>query len=411
VHRAIAPPLLLCLASLAVAVRAGEAEATGPNETGIRHLHAGRAVEAASAFEQALRHEPGSPVLERNLAAAVAALAELRRKDRRPAEAIQLLDRAVELHPERLRYRVLRGRARFEAGRDIDRLFAAEDFRFVLDRDPDHLDALVNLGQIDYAERRLTDAVRSWRRALELRPTDMDVKARLTKAERELAVEGAYEQITTLHFRLRYAATITPERAGTVLRLCEEAYGDLTTRFGSHPKAAVVVTLYTPAEFRSATRMHGWVAGLSDGTIRLTVRAHARTDDLRATVYHELAHHLIRGIAPSAPVWLHEGLAQIAEAKSVDAAEARLARAEAPRPAELGARILRQDDPRLVSRFYDLVLGFTSFLRRQHGDPSMQALLRELGEDVPEADALLTVYGSTRADLFERWTAGLPRPR
>ncbi|MHC4549135.1 MAG: tetratricopeptide repeat protein [Planctomycetota bacterium] len=390
-------PLLLALAA-----RADTPVAVDLNEAGLAHLHAGRAEAAARSFEEALARLPEQPVLRRNLGAALAAVAEQRRRDRRPLDAIDLLDRAVRLHPERLRYRVLLGRVRVEGGRAVDRLAAREDFRHVLDRDPDHLDALVNLGQLEYLERRLEEAVDHWQHALRLGPSDPDVRARLAKAERELRVERAYACVKSASFRVRYAPAIPAETAATVLRLCEEAHGDLTKRFETYPEQ-IVVTLYPPEEFRSATQMHGWVSGLSDGTIRITVRRGAGIAALRATIYHELTHHLIRRLAPQAPVWLHEGLAQIAEEKSVARAEGRLRRLEPLASVELAAQIVRQSDPRAVSRFYDLALAFTHHLLELQGYPGFLRLCAALRAGRSEEQALRRVYGAGRDLLFRRW--------
>lgn len=394
--------LIACLIA-APSVQADPAPAVAANEAGIRHLLDGRPVDAVDAFEKARESAPESVVVRRNLAAALAALGEERRRAHDPYRAAELFDRAVALHPERLRYRVLRGLARVETGSEGLRFYAREDFTYVLDRAPDHLDALFNLGEVAYMDRRLEEAVALWRRALALRPSDGAVAARLAKAERELAVERSYEELRGRVFLIRYAPEIAVEQATTVLRLCEETYGVLTKQFSVYPDK-IVVTLYTPSQFASATRMHGWVAGLSDGTIRLTIRPNASAKELEATVYHELTHHLVRRIAPRAPVWLHEGLAQRAEGRSVEAAEERLRRAEPPPHAgELAAEILRERNPQRVGRFYDLTLAFTSYLQEQYHDTGITRLLERLGERVPEDKAIRDVFGTSRAHLFASW--------
>jgi tetratricopeptide (TPR) repeat protein len=73
------------------------------NERGIAHLLAGRPGDAVRSFETARTALPDHRILKRNLAAALAALAEERRRDSRPLDAIDLLKRAIDLHPERLR--------------------------------------------------------------------------------------------------------------------------------------------------------------------------------------------------------------------------------------------------------------------------------------------------------------------
>jgi len=375
------------------------------NEEGIAHLLAGRAEEATRAFEEALAAAPGDAVVERNLAAALAAWGEDLRRDRRPAEAIALLERATRLHPTRLRYRLLLGRVRFEGGDDALRAAAREDFAFVLERDPDHLDALVSLGQIAYLERDLPEAVARWRRALELRPDDADILARLAKAERELEVEREFMELPGNFFLVRYSPAIPVERAQEVLALCEEARGKLSVLYHSYPPR-IVVTLYTPGEFQTATNLHGWVTGLSDGTIRLTIGRHQDPAALRATVYHELTHHVIREIAPGAPVWLHEGLAQIEEGKSAAQAEARLRLVDPLPESLLSAEVLRQSDPRKVALFYDVALSFTRFLQESQGG-AIPRFLQGIAARKAEADAFRDAFGESRGVLFERWRAHL----
>jgi tetratricopeptide (TPR) repeat protein len=311
----------------------------------------------------------------------------------------------VSLHPTRLRYRVLLGRARFEGGDDRLRAAAREDFAFVLARDPDHLEALVNLGQIAYLERALDVAVESWRRALALRPLDADVAERLGKAERELDVERRFAEVAATSFLVRYSPAIPLERAQEVLLICEEARGRLAAAYGTYPPR-IVVTLYTPGEFRSATDLHGWVSGLSDGTIRLAVAKRPDAGALKATITHELTHHIVREIAPGAPVWLHEGLAQIEEGRSVPQATERLRSAGAIPDTILSGEILRERDPRKVALFYDAALCFTRFLDDgQRG--AIARLLREIGAGKEEAVAFREAFGETREKIFERWLSSL----
>lgn len=374
------------------------------NEEGLAALAAGRAMEAVEHFQKALDGLSDNRTLKRNLAAALAALADQRREERRPAEAVDLLDRAVTLHPERLRYRLLRGRARYEAGRSNDRLFARDDFAYVLAHDPDNLDALVNLGQLSYLERRLQEAVELWSRASALRPDDAELRARLARAARELDVEGSYAELAGAHFLVRHGAAVPRAVAASVLGQCETAHGDLCARFQHWPDTRTVVTLYTPAEFSSATRLHAWVAGLSDGTIRLTVRPEADTAELGTTIRHEYAHHLIRAIAARVPPWLHEGLAQIAEGRSPGAADARLRSFPVEDlAADLSGQVLGQGDARLVSRFYDAALSFTSHLEQKGGMRGILDLLRRLGEGEAEDSALHAVYGRGWGALVAGW--------
>jgi hypothetical protein len=120
---------------------------------------------------------------------------------------------------------------------------------------------------------------------------------------------------------------------------------------------------------------------------------------------------MIRARAPAAPIWLHEGLAQIAEGKQADAAEARLAAGATPDASDLGKQVLAQSDPALVGRFYDMTLAFTRDLQEARGDAGILTLLERLGRGETVDDALREVYGESLSPLFDRWRARKLPPR
>jgi len=394
---------LALLTTTAVSLAADPA--VGPNEAGIRELTAGNADEARKAFEVALGLHPDADVLRRNLAAALARCGEERLKDRDVGEAVRLLERAIQLHPSRIAYRVLLARARLAGGDDAMREAARADLELVLARDPDHLEALEGLAEIAYVDRDLDAAIARWRRASELCPGDAGILRHLADAEREREVEASFLEIPGPFFRFRYSPGIAPDRAQAVLVLCEEARGRLGALYGTYPPR-IGVTLYTPAEFRSVTRLHGWVAGVSDGTIRLSLGKGDDPGKLAGTIVHEMTHHVIRAIAPNAPVWLHEGLAQMEEGRSVEEATARLRAAGELPDGLLSSSVLAETDPRRVAVFYDVTLAFARYLDDgQRG--ALQRLLRELGDGKGEAEAFREVFGDSRETLFKKWKTGL----
>jgi len=375
------------------------------NGDGIRLLAEGRTEQAVRVLEEAHELLPAEDIVTRNLAAALAALAEERRREAVLDEAARLIERAIDLHPDRIHYRFACARIYLARGRDTDRYYARLNLVRVLEGDPDHRDALVLLGSIAYQERDLTAAVAYWRHAVALDPDDLATRKRLAEAERELAVEAGYEELRDASFQVRFGASVKRDQADRVLTLCRAANQELTAWLDFHPESVTVVTLYSPGEFRSVTRLHAWVAGLSDGTIRLAVTANTSDESLRATIFHEYTHHLVRAIAPRAPGWLHEGLAQLAEKRDPAAAEKRLRHGPSPRIAEIVGNVLAQADPRVVSRFYDLAIGFTAYLQTVGGDRGIPSLLRGLGEGQDEEPLMRALFGASRDELFERWSA------
>jgi tetratricopeptide (TPR) repeat protein len=399
------PVTLLLLAALALG---GDpvppVAAVVANEEGLEEMRRGRYEAAAERFRAAFAEDPAAEAPRRNLAAALDRVAGARLRSGAPEAALALWDEAVALHPGRIAYRSARAGARLALDRDADALYAREDLEWVLARDGDHRESLAALGGLSYRERRLEEAIRHWRRALELDPTDAALRAQLEAAEREWGVERSFEELRGNLFVVRHPPSIPRETAAEVMNLCLEAHGTLCPRFGFHPPKTTVVTLYSPREFRQATGAHAWVAGLSDGTIRIAAPDGGRAAALlRNTIFHEFAHHLIRGIVARAPRWLHEGLAQAAAGDAVEPAEARLRAAMPGDGSALDGAAARSGDGEGARAFYDLALSFSEFLRAQGGDVSLQSLLLALKDGRTEEEALRQVYGASRAELFERW--------
>ena len=384
--------------------------AVAANERGIAHLLKDRVGPALGAFRQARDLLPDNPVVRRNLAAARAANGMQLLRARRAAEAVKELRLARELHPTRIRYRILLARALIDLGGDGDLLGAREELVAALDADPDQLDALVLLAGLDYRDRRLEDGTRNLEHAKRLRPGDAEVVTRLARMRRERNAERDYESLRSGIFIVRYAPEIPIRRAEIVRGYCEEAWNELCGRFGHFPEGQITVTLYLPQDFKEATNLHRWVAGVSDGSIRLTVSRSTRDDSLRSVLYHELTHHILRNYAPRIPAWLHEGLAQIAEGRDALRAERRLKRGGGLDVRELDRSILSERNRGRVSHYYDIALGFTNFLWRRNGDRGIQELLRQLSEGTRIDTAIKSVFGEERAALFATWkTALLPR--
>lgn len=377
------------------------------NETGIRHLLSSRPDAAVTDFEEALKLRPESRVLQRNLAAALSLRGRAHSEAKRLSQALVDFERAVELHPERLRYRHLRGETRLGLGGDGNRLYAREDFQWVLERDPDYYPTLIYLASMDYADRRLQSCVQLYDRALVLQADNPKVQAARDKAARELAVEERYETVRDRNFVVRYSPDIPRDVAEAVLGFCDDAYVKLTRELDTVPHKVTVVTLYPRGDFRSATRAHGWVGGLYDGTIRISMPGRRNPESVRGTLTHEFCHLLVHGITPRVPRWLDEGLAERAEGESVAASRARLSRQARPKLAELDGHALRGSDRASARRFYDLALAFTHFLHERGGERGMLDLLRALGSGRQPEAAVEAVYGRTLAQVFEAFAATL----
>jgi len=185
--------------------------------------------------------------------------------------------------------------------------------------DPQSPDAYTMLGYAQFASDHTKDAVASWKRSLELRP-DPAVQQFLAKAQREEKVETDFAQHESSHFVLHYEGKQTSETLRSqIVEALESDYNDLSASLGNPPRDSILVTLYTEQAFFDVTRAPTWAGAINDGKLRIPVSGlSSMTSDLARVLKHELAHSFITQLTGGrCPPWLHEGIAQFLEPKSL----------------------------------------------------------------------------------------------
>jgi tetratricopeptide (TPR) repeat protein len=184
---------------------------------------------------------------------------------------------------------------------------------------PSSPDAYTMLGYAQFASDHTKDAVASWKRSLELRP-DPAVQQFLAKAQREQTVESDFAQGESSHFVLHYEGKQTSEALrGQILTALETDYDDLVRDLGNPPRDNILVTLYTEQAFFDVTHAPTWSGAINDGKLRIPISGlSSMTPELAHVLKHELAHSFITQLSGGrCPPWLHEGIAQFLEPKSL----------------------------------------------------------------------------------------------
>jgi tetratricopeptide (TPR) repeat protein len=186
---------------------------------------------------------------------------------------------------------------------------------------PDSPDAFTILGYAQLACDRTKEAIASWKHSLELRP-DSAVQQFLAKAQREDSVETDFAQRESSHFVLHYEGKQTSDMfRGQILSALESDYDDLVRDLGTPPRDNILVTVYTEQAFFDVTRAPSWTGAINDGKLRIPVSGLTSvTPELAHVLKHELAHSFINQLsAGRCPAWLHEGIAQLLEPRTVEA--------------------------------------------------------------------------------------------
>jgi len=273
---------------------------------------------------------------------------------------------------------------------------------------PNSPDAYTVLGYAQQASDRTKEAVASWKHSLELRP-DATVQQFLAKAQREQNAESDFAQRESSHFVLHYEGKQTSENfRGQILAALEADYNDLSRDLGTPPHDNILVTLYTEQAFFDVTRAPSWAGAINDGKLRIPISGlGSMTPELARVLKHELAHSFINQLsAGRCPPWLHEGVAQLLEPKSLGSDGRQLAalfKSQRNIPMNVLEGSFQRFSGGEAYLAYAESLAAVSYINDSYGMGDIQRILQLLSQGSSTEAALRTTihsdYGQLESDL------------
>jgi tetratricopeptide (TPR) repeat protein len=279
--------------------------------------------------------------------------------------------------------------------------------------DPLSADAYTMLGYSQFASDHTKDAIASFKHSLSLRP-DPAVQQFLAKAEREQNVESEFSQGESSHFVLHYEGKQTSETLrAQILQALESDYDDLARDLGYPPHDNIQVALYTEQAFFDVTHAPTWSGAINDGKMRIPVSGlSSMTPELARVLKHELAHSFITQLSGGrCPPWLHEGIAQLLEPKSLGGDGHQLAvifknQQNIPINALEGSFLNFSGAQAYLA--YAESLAAVSYINDSYGKSDIQRILQNLSQGTSTEAALRAVihsdYGQFEADLSKYLT-------
>ncbi len=273
---------------------------------------------------------------------------------------------------------------------------------------PESPDAYTMLGYAQFASDHTKEAVSSWRRSLELRP-DATVQQFLAKAQREETVESNFSQGESSHFVLHYEGKQTSETLrAQILEALESDYDNLVRDLGNPPRDNILVTLYTEQAFFDVTHAPTWSGAINDGKLRIPLSGlSSMTPELAHVLKHELAHSFITQLsAGRCPPWLHEGIAQLLEPKSLGGdghALSQLFKAQREVPINALEGSFQSFSGSQAYVAYAESLAAVSYINDSYGMSDIQRILQRLSQGNSTESALRATihsdYGQLETDL------------
>lgn len=308
-------------------------------------IGAGRASEAAAAFEAALRQRPQEPQLL--VGAGVAA---------------NMLGRTDEA-----------------------RRFLVDALR----RDPALTPASLLLGEVLYRATDLDGAITVYEQALAHAPGEARLSSRLDAWRKEAALHNRFGKRYGNHFTVLFEGPAEAELAERAVAMLEEAYVRIGTSLYTYPPDVITVVLYTREQFRDVTQSPDWAGGSFDGRIRVPVMgALQNLREFERVLAHEFTHALIRSVAPrGVPFWFNEGLAVNFEKSDLSKESAIVAAAAATLPFEkLETSFAGLDAKQATLAYAQSAVAVQSLIERGGGS-AIANILADLGNHVPFAQA------------------------
>ncbi len=269
---------------------------------------------------------------------------------------------------------------------------------------PDSADAFTVLGFVQFSADRTKDAVRSWKRSLEIRP-DAVVEQYLAKAQREATTEADFSQRESSHFTLRYEGKQTSEQLRReLIATLESQYDDLVRQLGVAPRASIPVILYTEQAFFDVTHAPSWSGAVNDGKLRIPISGiTSMTSDLARVLKHELAHSFVNQVTGGrCPTWLNEGVAQSVEPKTVAGHGRQLAqlfRAQQAIPYNVLESSFMRFSPIEAVVAYDESLAAVEYISETYGMSDVERILERLGQGSSSEAALRATIHSDYGQL------------
>ncbi|MCK4995231.1 MAG: hypothetical protein KAS13_09350 [Candidatus Omnitrophica bacterium] len=181
-------------------------------------------------------------------------------------------------------------------------------------------------GEIAYTRDNYYRAKENWSKALEFNPSLYNVRIKLEKLEKDQETERNFSIKELEHFKLKFKGIDKQDLAEEVAEILRNAYREVGQDYNLYPRATVLVVIYPRNKLKKLDYFPDWAAGTYDGKIRFRENLIENKTYMKAVLYHEYTHVLVRILGgDKVPLWLNEGLAEYS-AKKFKTPEMRKAR-------------------------------------------------------------------------------------
>ena len=188
---------------------------------------------------------------------------------------------------------------------------ALELLQAAIERHPQDPSVLLLAGLAAYRSDHVGTALEYWTQSLHLAPNSA-VQALYNDAQRERAADRSSSKLTGAHVALRYEDGAIPrDTARLVLKTLEENYLRISSELGCVASEPIVTIVESREQYRLTGGAAEWSGGYYDGRIHIVWPGN--DPRIERALAHELVHACLASMPSGShpwPLWLQEGLAQ-----------------------------------------------------------------------------------------------------
>ena len=379
------------------------------NQAAVEQFQSGRYEAAEELLEKAHELDPMNLIYTKNLAHAKARMAWNRVNLSEYESALPGFEKAIALYPEEFSFYLGLGLSYHHLKKETEAKGAAEKALRLAPNEPDPYKLL---GEIAYQNDEIESALGFFEKALQISPGDPNLSSVIEKLRREHQVQGRFQQEATFHFTIKFEGREERNTADQVVRILEEAYGEIGKTFSYYPDNPITVILYSDQQFRDITRTPSWTGGLFDGKIRIPAEGIGSSPEiLNRVLYHEYTHAVVHAMAGSSvPTWLNEGLAltfEKGDPASWDGILQGAVRAHGLIPLQSLHGPFISMDQETASLAYAESYSAVKYLIHRYGMFTIQTLLKDLSRQRDFAKAFEDRFFVSYTDFQSEWQKGL----
>lgn len=280
---------------------------------------------------------------------------------------------------------------------------------------PNNINALILLGDIEYINQNLDAALNTWKRGAKIELDNPAINDRITRITREANAEANMNTKYNMYFIIKVDPKVEKLAGFDINETLDSLRRDISRDLNYQQNIKIPVIVYTSQSYKdSIPDAPDWSEGAFDGKIRIVLTPYKNNISLlKSTIAHEYTHAVIMDLTHgNIPRWFNEGIAKYMEYKyGIPPRVNYLAHALTSDniiPWDQIDTAIISPNKNMAMLAYQQSFNFVFYLVQRYGMTKLRTLLDMLGATVDFQTAIERTYGVPLATIQRNWSLWLP---